>query len=326
MSDRFDDLLSAVADSAGSAANKPGATAARKRGGQRRTRQRMAGSALAVILLGGVGSIAAVSLNHGGQTPASGATGTATSSPSAIPTTSTPMSPPQSTPVPPLTPPPPPNSTTGAPNSSNTGPWAALPHGWLPPAQVPLDNTLRWTGGSAATAQSGTSLLTELPFLYPCENNGYNSIPGAAHGFAMNSFSATADTSAGPFDGGPTADQSYVLFASASAAQYAYQTIRLDVGLCTGSGAITSANTNRPMTSVATTTATTATGFAYTFILRDDQGTPAQENGNYGASDYHTYVIRSGNLLEIVSLSGGPAVDNASADSSALSHLAADLG
>lgn len=323
MSDRFDDLLSAVADSAGSAANKPGAAAARQRGGQRRTRQRMAGSALAVVLLGGVGSIAAVSLNHSSQTPASGATGIATSAPSAAPTTSGPVRPSQTTPTPP------PGSTTGAPTSSDTGAnkaWPGIPHGWLPPSQVPLNNTLRWTGGSASTVQNGTVILTELPFLYPCENSGYNRIVGTAHGFAMNSFTATADTSPGPFDGGPAASQSYVLFASASAAQDAYQSIQHDVAVCTGSGAIVSANTNRPMTSVATTTATTATSFAYTYILRDDQGTPAQENGNYYASDYHAYVLRNGNLLEIVSLVGGPAVDNASADSSTLSQLAADLG
>jgi hypothetical protein len=62
-------------------------------------------------------------------------------------------------------------------------------------------------------------------------------------------------------------------------------------------------------------------------ILRNDQGRPAQENGNYsGASDYHTYLVRSGNLLDIVYLVGGSRVDDSSHDRADLTTMIDALG
>jgi hypothetical protein len=70
MPKRFSDLLSGVVDSAATSARAPGAAAARERGRRRRIRQRFAASAISLVLLGGAGSIAAVSLTHGRTIPA----------------------------------------------------------------------------------------------------------------------------------------------------------------------------------------------------------------------------------------------------------------
>lgn len=72
MPEDFDNLLSAIATSAGAAARPHGPDAARRRGAQRTVRRRLAVSALSVVLLaGGVGTALAVSRSGGGPAPAS---------------------------------------------------------------------------------------------------------------------------------------------------------------------------------------------------------------------------------------------------------------
>ncbi|MEY9835546.1 hypothetical protein [Streptacidiphilus sp. EB103A] len=72
MPEDFDNLLSAIATSAGAAARPHGPDAARRRGAQRTLRRRLAVSALsAVLLAGGIGTALAVSRSGGGPAPAS---------------------------------------------------------------------------------------------------------------------------------------------------------------------------------------------------------------------------------------------------------------
>ncbi|MBR7839701.1 hypothetical protein KDL01_41005, partial [Actinospica durhamensis] len=203
-----------------------------------------------------------------------------------------------------------------------------LPTGWLSPSQVPLDGTLRWTGGGSSTVLSGVALMSQSPILYPCTDaaNGYPAFAKDVVGFAMNNFTATNDVSAADFDGTPGASQKYVRYSSTSAAQAAYAALEKDVAACSTLKDMTDVN-NVPSTQVTTTTATIANGVAYTVILRTDQGKPAQENGNYsGASDYHAYVVRSGNLIDIVYLAGGAVVDDSSHDSASLETMIMALG
>ncbi|HTJ68025.1 MAG TPA: hypothetical protein VL551_10880 [Actinospica sp.] len=143
MSDRFDDLLSGVVDTATDAAREPGAAAARKRGRQRRNHKRLAASTLSVVLLGAIGGVAAVSVHNTNGVPAAHVTGTAvatsapatpsptvtvTSSPSSTPTTG--ASSPSSTA----------GSTTATSGASTTvvNPAQYVANAWLNASQMPL--------------------------------------------------------------------------------------------------------------------------------------------------------------------------------------------
>ncbi|WP_034268212.1 hypothetical protein [Actinospica robiniae] len=336
MSEHFDELLSGVVESASSAAREPGAAAARKRGRQRRTRQRLASSALTVAVLGGAGGVAAVSLNHSGpgkvpvaNSSVSASASVITASPSPSQSASESASPTAPTQNPTTTTPSDTNSgtpTSSIPSAVKTF-WSAVPAGWLSPSLVPLDGTLHWAGGGVSTALSGVALMGQTPILYPCADaaNGYPIFSKDVAGFSMNSFTATADVTGAGFDGTSGARQEYVRYSSVAAAQAAYAALVRDVGACSVLKDMTDVK-NVPSTEVATKTATVSDGVAYTDIRRTDQGRPAQVNGNYTASDYHGYVVRSGNLLDIVFLDGGSPVDDSSHDSAALTTMIRALG
>lgn len=210
-------------------------------------------------------------------------------------------------------------SSAAAPAAAHS--WSAVPQTWLSPSQVPLDATLHWTGGAASTAQSGVDLLGQTPMLYPCMNHGFAAFTSSSTGFAVNSFTATPETSSTGFNSTPRATQEYNVYRSAAAANTAYQAIEQDVRNCSTSALEDYKGV--PSTQTAAVTARAADGFAFTTILRTDQGKPALTEGNYGsASDYHTYVVLSGNLIEVVHLQGGPVVDPSGSDSAALATLA----
>jgi hypothetical protein len=65
VSDRFDDFVSGLVETAAASTAAPGPEAARKRAKQRRTRQRLSVSALSLALLCGAGGVAAAGLGHG---------------------------------------------------------------------------------------------------------------------------------------------------------------------------------------------------------------------------------------------------------------------
>lgn len=211
------------------------------------------------------------------------------------------------------------SSNTAAAAPAATPTWSAVPRTWLSPAQVPLDADLHWTGGAASTAQSGVALLGETPVLYPCMSRGFADFTSSSIGYAANYFIVAANASNTRFNT-PRATQEYNVYRSAAAARTAFQSIKQDVSHCSGHDLQDAFGV--PSTQTATVTGDTANSFAFTNILRTDQGKPAQTEGNYGsASDYHTYVVLSGNLIEVVYLEGGPAVDPSGNDSAALATL-----
>jgi hypothetical protein len=220
-----------------------------------------------------------------------------------------------------------PTTTTGStiPAAAQTAPSSPIapPQSWLAPAQVPFDSTVHWNGGTDSSAHSGVSALSQQPIVYPCANHGYQAVAHSASGFTTNTY--TGSGTAG-FDQTATATQSHLTYPTATAAHNAFQAIKQDLAGCAAQSAVVSANTNRPMTGTETDTANTADSLAYTYILRDNQGQPAQENGNYGAaSDYHAYAVVNGATLEILWLGGGPVIDDTSNDAALLQTLAGTL-
>jgi hypothetical protein len=175
MSERFDDLLSGVVDSAGRAAREPGADAARKRGRQRRNRQRVAASTLSVALLGVAGGVAAVNVHGSNGVPTAPVTGThsvvpVTSGPYSASPSATSSSAPTSTPT----------ATTGSGSSTATArvsssaashasssvsvdPDQYVAGAWLSAGQMPLyaANVTMWQSTTAAGTRVGGEVYAD---------------------------------------------------------------------------------------------------------------------------------------------------------------------
>jgi hypothetical protein len=148
MSERFGERLSAAVDSAATSARAPGAAAARERGRRRRIRQRLAASTVSLVLLGGAGSIAAVSLSHGRGTPADN--GNVGTSPGVSGSPSAAVSP---TATHAVTSAPVPGSTSGGPRNSTSAvsPGTFAAGAWLSAAEMPFAQA----GVTAWDAQAG---------------------------------------------------------------------------------------------------------------------------------------------------------------------------
>jgi len=327
MSEDFDDLLSGVVDSAAGAAQKPGAAVARKRGRQRRTRQRLAASTLTIALLGGAGSIAAVSLGHTAQTPTVSATGTASGSPSPAGSASTSPSPSQSsTPSQSVSPTGSPGTSTNSGTTASTGP-ASATETWLTASQVPFDSAMNWNAGSPSTC-TGSSLVFMPIYAGGCSEH---TDPGAPHPATKMDTLLLPSTGAPTGDGAwiaPTAVQTFYTYPNAADAQSAYQyytqEIRDEDAQFKGGVAI---NTGLPLVSTTTVTAQTTDAMAIDHTLRDSHGTPAQVDGNPGGySDVHFFFAVKDNILEVLQISGGPSISNTSQDTSTLATILTALG
>ena len=328
MSEDFDELLSGAVDSAANAARKPGAAVARKRGGQRRTRQRLAASTLAIALLGGVGSVAAVSLGHTARTPVVSATGTASVPPSPTGSASTGPSPSLSS-TPSTS-----SSPTGSPNSTSTSSGTTGPTGstsatetWLTASQVPFDSAMNWIAGSPSSC-AGTELVFMPYYAGGCSEH---TDAGAPHPATKMDTLILSSTGAPTGDGAwiaPAAAQTFYTYPSAADAQSAYdyytQSIRDEDAQFKGGTAI---NTGLPLVSTTTVTAQTADAMAIDHTLRDSHGTPAQVDGNPGGySDVHFFFAVKDDVLEVLQISGGPSVSVTSQDSSTLATVVNALG
>lgn len=328
MSEDFDELLSGAVDSAANAARKPGAAVARKRGGQRRTRQRLAASTLAIALLGGVGSVAAVSLGHTARTPVVSATGTASVPPSPTGSASTGPSPSLSS-TPSTS-----SSPTGSPNSTSTSSGTTGPTGstsatetWLTASQVPFDSAMNWIAGSPSSC-AGTELVFMPYYAGGCSEH---TDAGAPHPATKMDTLILSSTGAPTGDGAwiaPAAAQTFYTYPSAADAQSAYdyytQSIRDEDAQFKGGTAI---NTGLPLVSTTTVTAQTADAMAIDHTLRDSHGTPAQVDGNPGGySDVHFFFAVKDDVLEVLQISGGPSVSVTSQDSSTLATVVSALG
>lgn len=220
-------------------------------------------------------------------------------------------------------------TTAGTPSPVRTVPLpsvpssaSAAPQAWFAPTQLPFAGAVHWTGGGASAAQSGITLLSSEPIVYPCMNHGYQTVVQDASEFKTNTY---GDGGTAGFNES-TATQSYLTYASAAAAQSAFQAIRQDLSGCAGQVGGNSSNTNLPMSDAVKATFSTADSLAYTYMMRDDHGQPAQAEGNYGSdSDYHTYVVINGTTVEILWLGGGAVIDDSSNDAAVLQALAATL-
>lgn len=334
MSEDFDDLLSGAVDSAADAARKPGAAVARKRGGQRRTRQRLTALTVAVVLLGGVGSAAAVSLGHTGRTPIVSATGTASASPSSAgsvsagPSTgSTPTSTPSRSLSSSSSP-----SSTGSPGTSTSPGITGSPNSavavetWLTASQLPFDSAMNWIAGSP-TSCTGSLIFGSI---YPGGCSEHTD-PGAPHPATRMDTLIFTSTGVPTGDGAwiaPTASQTFYTYRNAADARSAYQyfteQIRDEDADFVGDIAI---NTGLPLVSTTIITVQTESSVASDHTLRDSHGNPAQLDGNpSGYSDVHFFFAVNGDLLEVLQISGGPSVSDASHDGSTLATVRGALG
>jgi hypothetical protein len=332
MSEDFDDLLSGAVDSAANAARKPGAAVARKRGGQRRARQRLAALTVAVVLLGGVGSAAAVSLGHTARTPIVSATGTASASPS--PAGSVSISPsagsnPTATPSQSLSQS---SSPTGSPGTSTSPGTTGSPNSavavetWLTASQLPFDSAMNWIAGSPNSCAG--SLVFESIYAGGCSEH---TVPGAAHPATKMDTLIFSSTGVPTGDGAwiaPTASQTFYTYPNAADARSAYQyfTEQIrdeDAGFAGG----IAVNTGLPLVSTTIITVQTESSVASDHTLRDSHGNPAQVDGNPGGySDVHFFFAVNGDLLEVLQISGGPSVSDASHDGSTLATVRSALG
>lgn len=344
MSEEFDDLLASAVAHAASVARAPGATAARRRGRQRRARQRLAASTAFVALLGGAGTIAASSLGGPAGVPTANAAHSTSATdaptdpgswnPSSVPTTlitgggSIPPTSAGGTPSGGL-------AGSGEPSggSSQTGgptgsPATSLPPAasvtWLTPSQVPFDSLMNWTAGRPSSCSPSMVFLPFAP-----NNCGSSEEPSDPHPAAIMSTKAFVSAGAPTGNGvwtTPSAFQEVFTYASAAEAResYAYNTQHV---ISFGPGFTNQYAVNTGLDTVATSTATaqTADSEAIYFKVRDTQGNPAEVYGLGTASDFHFYFAVKGNAMEVLEFYGGPAVSGTSNDPAILATVASAL-
>jgi hypothetical protein len=82
-----------------------------------------------------------------------------------------------------------------------------------------------------------------------------------------------------------------------------------------------------PIVSTTTVTAQMTGSMAIDDKLRDDNGTPAQVNGNAsGSSDVHFFFAVKGDLVEVLEIQGGPSISASSNDAAILQSVVNALG
>jgi len=325
----FDTTLSDAIDLAAHAAHTTGAAGARTRGRQRtmRTRIAMSTTSLVIVAVGATVAFKATS-SHDGGTPrltAASPTATASSTPSSA---ASPSGSPTQTASSSASSAPGSASSSASSNPSTTGSTIAqtASETWLTAGQLPYDSTMKWSAGSPNHC-TGSLVITEL-YAGGCSEH---TDPSGSH------FAKTMDTAIFNSTGVPTgngawagtsADQEFYGYASPAAAQSAYQYITQAI-LGEDSQFVGDLDANAPHLPVVSTTTETAHAdgaMAIDQTLRDNNGKPAQLNGNDGGqSDLHYYFAVRGDLVEMVVLSGGPAVSVTTNDATTLQTVAGAL-
>ena len=344
MSKDFDAALSAAIDHAANAAHPAGASAARATGRKRTMRKRIAISATSAVIVaaGMTAAFKAASASDGkagpGQNPTPGVHSTGPtpsstpSSPNAAPSTSgtpgapgipgtssTPGTPPGTTPS---TPSAPTNPTTSGAPVTDSGRLS-----WLTPGHVPFDNLMSWTTKGSPTHCSGSEEFSDV-YLGYCSPSGTPAAPHTAVTLDTQLYKSNGVPTGNGAWVAPAAAQEFFTYKNASDATAAYQAIthRLlteDAGF---NGAVDTTR-NLPVVSTTTTTAQTADGMAIDHRLRDDDGTPAEVNGEYSAySDYHFYFAVRGKVVVVVEIQGGPSISGTSNDAAILQAVTGTLG
>jgi len=290
MSDRFDDLLSGAVDTATRAASAPGAETARRRGSARRTRRRLAASAMSLVLLGAVGGMAAVTLGGtsqhtpaGSPTPGASQSWTVISSPNPHPGTSQ-------------------GSTAAVPN-----PDTVVLSAWLTAAQLPLGAGYSGTWVIQPTEGTVGALLSDSvykvqPAAEFCSElitgSALSTVGTGAEGQQYRSFDASQSfTVTGQAQAG-YADQQILFFPTAAAAKSAWNTLPTDFAGC-----------KQQLTIASSTNGGQSTGWVQQTVNQSDAecwSTLATGTSTQSTADgilVHFCFVRAGKLITAVNVS-----------------------
>ena len=336
----FDTTLSAAIDFAAAAAHTPGAQAARIKGRKRTMRKRivLSTASFVIIAIGTSAAFRAASSDGTGQpstnTTPRPTTSTAPATPTTTPTSAsgTPSTPSTSS-APHTT-----SGTTGGttnptgpqnPTTAGSPPGAATVPGWLTPAQVPFAGLMNWTSGGSLVHCTGSEVFLDI--YSPTDCTMHNQ-PGASHAASKMDVQLYQSNGVPVRKNGawlpPVAAQEFFTYSSAADAQAAYQAftstlLAEDADFKGAQDPIT----HRPVTSTTTVSAQAADGEAIEHKLRDDNGVPAEVNGNYSEqSDLHFYFAVKDKVMEVLEIKGGSAIGDTSQDAAVLQTVVAALG
>lgn len=202
-------------------------------------------------------------------------------------------------------------STTPAPDSSAT---PTAPGAWLTADQLPFAATMHW---EPEGVQAFTGSTMGLPVVWACQTSDGTAIEDAKT-VLVNQYRANGQPAEVGAWVAPIVFQSYYSFPNSTVAHAMYSDILHDLSTCS----TPDGDTVRK----ATKTESMDNGFAYVETLRNADGTPAQEEGNYNnGSDYHTYVVVVGDFVDILMVTGGPSVDSTSQDKATLALMTSAL-
>jgi hypothetical protein len=306
MSERFDDLLSGAVDSASSAAHEPGADAARKRGRQRRNRQRLAASTLSLALLGVVGGVAAVTIHGSNAVPAASVSATASASPTG---SASPL--PAVTPWPtasggPSSPSADPSTTTttaAASPSVTASPGAYVASAWLAPQQMPFSQAgvTQWAYNSfnygSHLGGHVYELGTDGGWVIGCSEDmgGHNltSLAAGLVGAQYQAFTGASSDKILPNGAIPAyTDQAAYFYHDAAQAEAAMNGLTGDFARCKASLTGVDATTGSSLVGETQQTTGTQDAQCWTVLARNAKST--------GGETIHDCFVRSGNVVEEV--------------------------
>ncbi|WP_194909432.1 hypothetical protein [Catenulispora rubra] len=330
----FDTTLSAAIDVAATAAHTPGAQAARIKGRKRTVRKRIVLSTASFVIIAIGASAAFRAASSSGGQPSSDTTPHPTTATSPV----HPTLPPTNTAGTPTTSSTPHTTSgttggttnpTGSQNSTPGSPPGPAAPSWLSPAQVPFAGLMDWTSGGSPVHCTGSELFLDL---YSPTDCSMHNRPGAPHAASKMDVQLYQSNGVPVQKKGawlpPVAAQEFFTYPSAADAQSAYEAITVtllaeDPGLAGAQDPLT----HRPVVSTTTISAQTAHGMATEHKLRDDDGVPAEVNGNYSEqSDLHFYFAVKDKVMEVLEIKGGSAIGDTSQDAAVLQTVIGALG
>ncbi|MBR7825550.1 hypothetical protein KDK95_04475 [Actinospica sp. MGRD01-02] len=333
MSKDFDAALSDAIELAAGAAHTAGASAARVRGRERTMRKRIIVSTTSFALVAaGAGAAFAVTSHHGGtprvtaaspsvsasRTPSAGFSPTPTSGPTGLPITTASGTRGSASPL---------NTPSGPASTGATTSTATASEHWLTASQVLYDSSMNWNAGTPSSCPAGSYEIWQY-YAGGCSEHTLPGDPHPAERMDTRVFGAPSVATGDGAWAGTTADQEFYTYASASDAQAAFEYFTNGIlGEDSQFAGSTDAITGLAVTSTTTETAHADGAVAIDSRLRDSNGKPAEMNGNpSGASDRHYFFAVRGDIVEMVLITGGPAVSDASGDASYLQTVINALG
>ncbi|MBS2965046.1 hypothetical protein KGA66_18460 [Actinocrinis puniceicyclus] len=304
MPESFQNLLSAIAQSASASATPVGADAARRRGRQRSVRQRAVACVAATVLVGGSATVAlAVAAGHGGTPKPITNSGTATPDAGSAP------------PSPSAGP-----STPGSPSAGASPGAGATGSGMIGDLNTIVPGAWTSAGAFALTPGSWTANMAR-PAIHTADRQWFYSCHSADTLTHLGALGYQELTYGATMGGSPVgADQVLFFFRSNGAAEQALGTVQNDYAHCpepaTGVNGV-------PMTGTVQQTETLDGGYAWVHTFRTAQGSPAQPADI--PADNHEFFVQRGDALEMVWFGGNPTVDDSRNDLTFLADLESNL-